>query len=503
MTENALLEVKSIRKDFSGVTVLNNVNLSIHEGEIFGLIGENGAGKSTLIKIINGIYSPTAGSLNLNGEAVDIKDAHTAKRLGIAMVPQEFNLVESLKVFENIFLGSEPRKKNGLLDKNTMRVKSHELLDRLKTNIAVESKISVLSVAEKQMVEVAKAISHQVKILIFDEPTTTLTQNEIDILFELMERLKSQGVTMIFVSHKLKEVKKICDRVAVLRDGNLISVDPIAHIDEERMAQRMVGRELSAIFPNKKTIAGEATVLQLKNLNVPGKLHDINLTLKKGEVLGLAGLVGAGRTELAETIMGLRRKEAGTISIKGTQVNIDNPQVAVKHKLGYISEDRQGRGIHLIFNIPKNVTLISLKKYVNLLIDKKKEFKKTKEYSEKFDIKAASLQSELQYFSGGNQQKVYLSKWMDTNPEILILDEPTRGIDINAKREIYQFIHNLSEQGYSVIVISSELEEILILCSRVYVLREGRITGELSGDHINEEEIMFYATGVKVMENIV
>lgn len=502
MSDKTILEIKSISKEFSGVTVLNDINLSLRRGEILGLIGENGAGKSTMIKIINGIYNPSGGSLSLNGKDIEVKDAQAAKRHGIAMVPQEFNLVNSLNIFENIFLGSELRKKNGLLNKTEMRTVSRSLLNRLETDISVESMISSLSVAEKQMVEISKALVHDAKILIFDEPTTTLTHHEINILFELMNRLRDDGVTMIFVSHKLKEVKTICDRVAVLRDGDLVDVSEIADIDEHEMAQKMVGRELSTIFPAKSIPDADIEVLSVKGLNVENKLSDINITLKKGEILGLAGLVGAGRTEFAEAVMGLRSKESGTVIIKGKEVDIKTPRTAIDNKLGYISEDRQGRGIHTSFDLMSNTTLISLKDYTNILLDKKKIQKTAQKYVELFKTKTASLKTELQFLSGGNQQKVYLSKWMDTEPEILILDEPTRGIDINAKSEIYQFINQLTEQGFSLIVISSELEEIIGLCTRVYVLREGKIAGELTGEHINEEEIMFYATGVKVMEQV-
>ncbi|MDA3955409.1 sugar ABC transporter ATP-binding protein [Oceanispirochaeta sp.] len=502
MSDNTILDIKSISKEFSGVTVLNNINLSVRRGEILGLIGENGAGKSTMIKIINGIYNPSGGSLCLNGETIEVRNAQAAKHHGIAMVPQEFNLVNTVNVFENIFLGSELRKKNGLLNKTEMRSVSRSLLKRLETDISVESMISTLSVAEKQMVEVSKALVHDAKILIFDEPTTTLTHHEIDILFELINRLRDDGVTMIFVSHKLKEIKTICDRVAVLRDGDLVDVSDIADINEHEMAQKMVGREPSTIFPVKSIPDADIEVLSVKGLNVENILSDINITLKMGEILGLAGLVGAGRTEFAETVMGLRSKESGTVTIKGKEVEIKTPRTAIENKLSYISEDRQGKGINTRFDLLANTTLISLKKYSKILLDKKMIQETAQKYVELFKTKTASLKTELQYLSGGNQQKVYLSKWMDTEPEILILDEPTRGIDINAKSEIYQFINQLTDKGFSLIVISSELEEIIGLCTRVYVLREGKIAGELTGEHINEEEIMFYATGVKVMEQI-
>ncbi|MDC7249654.1 MAG: sugar ABC transporter ATP-binding protein [Sphaerochaetaceae bacterium] len=501
MNDNTVLNIKSISKEFSKVKVLNNVSLSLKKGECLGLIGENGAGKSTLIKIINGIYYPSGGSLELEGKPVDIKDSHTAKSLGISMVPQEFNLIPTLNVFENIFLGNEIKLSNGLLDKIEMRKIANNLLDQLKTNISVEEKISQLSVAEKQMVEVSKALINDSKIIIFDEPTTTLTSHEIEVLFELIRGLKEAGVSLVFVSHKLHEVKEICERVAILRDGNLICVKNVEDIDEQYMAQQMVGREITKIFPQKRdSLVGDRSVLRVEKMNLTRKVIDASIHLKKGEILGLAGLVGAGRTELAECIMGLRHKKSGEIFINEKKVDIPNPRVAINNSLAYISEDRQGRGIHLIFDIPTNTTMISLKKYVkNCLLDKDLIHKKSSEYIDVFNTKAASLKNALKFLSGGNQQKVYLAKCMDTNPEILILDEPTRGIDINAKSEIYQFISELQEKGMSIIVISSELEEIIGLCNRVYVLREGKICGELTGEDINEEEIMYYATGVKVM----
>ena len=501
MSDTTVLKIKSISKEFSKVKVLNNVSLSLKKGECLGLIGENGAGKSTLIKIINGIYKPSGGSLELNGKTVEIKDSQTAKNLGISMVPQEFNLIPTLNVFENIFLGNEIKLPNGSLDKVEMRKTSNELLGQLKTDISVEEKISELSVAQKQMVEVSKALINDSKIIIFDEPTTTLTSHEIKVLFELIKGLKEAGVSLVFVSHKLNEVKEICERVAILRDGNLICVRNIDEVDEQFMAQQMVGREITKIFSNKnESLIKDESILKVENMNLGRKVVNASIHLKKGEILGLAGLVGAGRTELAECIMGLQHKKNGNIYLNGKKIDINNPRVAVNHGLAYISEDRQGKGIHLIFDIPTNTTMISLKKYVkNGLLDKALIHKVSGEYIDVFNTKAASLKNALKYLSGGNQQKVYLAKCMDTKPDILILDEPTRGIDINAKSEIYQFISELQEKGMSIIVISSELEEIIGLCNRVYVLREGKICGELTGEDINEEEIMYYATGVKVM----
>jgi ribose transport system ATP-binding protein len=491
----AFFKTVDISKEFSGVPVLKHINIEIGKGEIFGIIGENGAGKSTFVKIMSGIHLPTTGEMYLEGAPIQVRNPIVAKNLGISMIPQEFNLVETLNVFENIFLGNEYQH-GVLLDKKRMKDQTRALLKDLNTEIASDATIRDLSVAQKQMVEIAKAITHESKILIMDEPTTVLTKYEIDILYKLMENLKQQGVTILYISHKLKEVKRICDRVMVLRDGDLISVDQTANLDEHEMARRMVGRELTQIFP-EKTVPKAETVLSVEHLHGDNLLDDISFELNKGEVLGFAGLVGAGRTELAETIMGLRKKRTGTIRIKGQECQIRTPSDAVQHKIGYLSEDRQGHGIVLNFDVPSNVTLISLPKYSHVLINKTLERASTNAYVKSFDIKAASLKAQLQFLSGGNQQKVYLAKWMDTEPEILMLDEPTRGIDVNAKWEIYHFIHALSQQGISCILISSEIEEIMGMCTRVVVMREGRITGILTGAQINEEEIMFHATGLK------
>ncbi|MDE8603403.1 sugar ABC transporter ATP-binding protein [Marinomonas sp. RSW2] len=493
-----IMQIRGIVKEFSGVRVLHKITLDIFAGEVLGVLGENGAGKSTLLKIISGIYTKTTGSIKIDGVEVSIQSASDAKRLGIAMIPQEFNLISSLNVFENIFLGNEI-KKGFLLNKSVMRDRANVLLKELETSLNPDSLIENLSVAEKQMVEIAKALVNDSRILIMDEPTTVLTDHEVDIFFTLVEKLKQRGVTIIFISHKLKEVKLLCDRLAILRDGHLVSVDDVSEINEEDMARKMVGRELNQIYP-QRTIPNDDVVLKVSNLSIKGVLKDINFDLKKGEVLGFAGLIGAGRTETAEAVMGLRKKDSGDIEINGQKIMIHSIADAVAFNLAYLSEDRQGKGLIMNFDIPKNITLISLSAYVKgLLIQHKKENGIARDYVKRFDIKAASLHSNLANLSGGNQQKVYLSKWMDTQPSILILDEPTRGIDVNTKKEIYHFIHSLTEQGVSIIVISSELEEVMGLSNRVMVMRSGQIMGELTGDAINEKEIMYYAAGLKTM----
>lgn len=493
-----ILAVEGITKEFSGVRVLDGISLRIRRGEIMGLIGENGAGKSTLIKIISGIYQPTAGTLSVGGRPVEIPDYISAKKLGIAIVPQEFNLINTLSVYENIFLGNEIRLKSGLLDKARMRERAAEQLEKLKMPLGVDLLVRDLSVAEKQMVEISKALMLNATLLIMDEPTTTLTGREVDILFGLMRELRDRGVTIVFVSHKLHEIKTICDRVTVLRDGALIAVDDIADVDEQDIARKMIGRDFQQVFPAKKPRPADEVKLEAEGVRIAGLLKDVSFTLRKGEILGFAGLVGAGRTELAEAVMGLRKIDAGAVKIDGRRVRIRNARDAVDLGIGYLSEDRQGKGVVQGFGIPQNISLISLGRYLKgALIDKKTEAAKAAEYAGNFNIVAASLRMALRYLSGGNQQKVYLARWVDTDPSILILDEPTRGIDVNAKREIYDFIHRLADRGISCVVISSEMEEVIGLCSRIYVMREGEIAGCLEGDHINEEEIMFHATGIK------
>ena len=491
----AILKIKGISKEFSKVRVLNNIRVDIEKGEIFGIIGENGAGKSTLIKIISGIYVPTEGEMYFEDKKVSEFTPQTARELGINLIPQEFNLINELNVFENIFLGKEYQK-SILLDKKKMMKKAEDLLSMLHTQIKPTDKIQDLSVAKKQMIEIAKALAYESKLLIMDEPTTVLTGSEIELLFKLMNRLKEKGVTIIYISHKLKEVREICDRVMVLRDGEQIEIEDTKRMDEHKMATSMVGRELSQIFPQKNQPSQE-TVLKVENLSVTGLLDNINFDLKKGEILGFAGLVGAGRTELAETLIGIRKKQSGKLFIQGKEVHIKNPTDAVKNNIAYLSEDRQGTGIITSFDMTGNITLNSLRDYCKVLINHKKERETTKKYVGNFNIKAASLKTKLEFFSGGNQQKVSLAKSLDTQPEIFIVDEPTRGIDVNAKREIYLFLKQLASNGIACIFISSELEEILGMCTRVVVMREGHITGILDEDEMTEKEIMLYATGLK------
>lgn len=494
-----IIRIENLNKDFSGVPVLKGINAAIMEGEILGLIGENGAGKSTLMKILSGIYTPSSGKLFVNGKEVQINDAIEARTLGISLVPQEFNLVRDLPVYNNIFLGAEILKNGFMLDKEAMRRRTRELLAELKVDIPPDAMIENLSAAEKQMVEISKALAFEAKVLIMDEPTTMLTLHEIEIMFRLVRKLRDNGMTIVYISHKLAEVKDLCDRVLVLRDGVMVHDTMTADICTREMAQAMVGRELGTMFP-AKAVPTEEVVLEVQRLTVPGVISDISFSLKKGEILGMAGLVGAGRTEVAETILGLRKKTTGHILRDGVEVFIDEPKDAQNAGISYLSEDRQGAGIITSFSVIKNTTLASLPSYSSRIIgriDKKKEKESVRKYIDSFSIKTSSLDKRLENLSGGNQQKVSIAKAIDTDPKVLIVDEPTRGVDVSAKLEIYHFLNRLAFQGIACLVISSELEEIIGLCSRVIVMREGKIAGELVDDNITEEQIMFLATGVK------
>lgn len=494
----AILSTDRVTKEFSSVTVLKNITVEIHAGEILGVIGENGAGKSTLMKILSGVHTPTSGSLRFEGKTIEIRNPADARRIGISLIPQEFNLINDLTVYENIFLGSELRVRGGFLDKARMKARTKELLESLKVDISSEARIENLSAAQKQMVEICKALAFESKLLIMDEPTTVLTQYEIEVLFGLMRRLRDAGMTIVYISHKLREVKEICDRVLILRDGELIDDTPVAKISSTQMAERMVGRSLSQIFPPKNTPAQEI-ILEVKHLESPGILRDISFTVRKGEVLGFAGLVGAGRTEIAETLIGIRKRSAGEIILAGRPAEIRKPADAIQNGISYLSEDRQGSGIVAGFTVTQNTTLTSLHRYSTAvlgMINEKRERQASEEYKRRFTIKTPSLETRVENLSGGNQQKVSLAKSIDTLPRILIADEPTRGVDVLAKTEIYQLLHELVSGGISCIFISSELEEIIGMCHRVLVVKDGTITGVLEGDNIEEAQIMYHATGV-------
>jgi ribose transport system ATP-binding protein len=503
-----ILKTENISKYFFGVKVLNKISIEIKSGEIVGIVGENGAGKSTLVKIISGIYKADEGNLYFKGSKI-IMDILKAKALGIIIIPQEFNLAPDLAVYENIFLGNEYKKRLFLMDNEKMIEESKKLLDTLGISINVRQKTRYLNVAQKEMIEIARAISYDAKILIFDEPTTVLTQVETKVLFEVIKNLSLKGISIIYVSHRLKEIKELCDRVIIMKDGEIVGIEDTKTISEHEIVKKMVGREFSQLFPTEKPTPSNEIIMKIENINVRGVLKNVNFELRKGEILGLAGLVGAGRTELAETIIGIRKKDSGKIIIKGREINVKSPSYAIKHGISYLSEDRQGKGIVTNLKVKENITLASLKNYTLKLIwviSKiifKKENNKALEYITNLNIKTPSFNTTVLFLSGGNQQKVSFAKALDCKPTIFIADEPTRGIDINAKSEIYFLINQLAKSGISCIFISSELEEIIQMCNRVLVMHEGEITGILEDNHINEEEIMLHATGLRKERSVV
>lgn len=490
MSSDFLLRADSVTKSFEGTPVLSGITLDLRAGEILGLVGENGAGKSTFVKCLLGIHKPDSGAIAFSG-----RDLLRSGTEGIAGIPQEFNLVNDLTVAENIFLGREPRR-FGLLDRRFMRSESQRLLRKLDAEIDPDRMIDSLSVAEKQMVEIAKALSVNCRLLIMDEPTTVLNQNESAILFRIMRELKAAGTSIIFISHRLEEIRAICDRVAVLRDGILVSCDPAVSLDAMEIARRMVGRELKQMFPPMVPPSGD-TILSVENLSSGKEVKPISFELKKG-LTGLAGLAGAGRTELAETICALRKRTSGSVTLSGKTLRLKKPSDALAHGIVYLSEDRQGSGILTEFPLDRNTTLSSLRRYCRAgIIDRKAERACAESYVEKFRIKTASVETELKYLSGGNQQKVALAKCLDNRPRVFLFDEPTRGVDIGARSDIYHFISELAASGVACLLISSDLEEIIGMCSRVMVMRSGELAGVLENEHVTEEEIMYLATGVK------
>lgn len=496
---DVLVKTSALRKEFSGVPVLRDVEVLIRRGEILALIGENGAGKSTFMKILSGIYQATSGALEFDGRPALFRTPAEARDAGVSIVPQEFNLAADLTVAENVFLGTELRGRFGLPDHELMRKKTAELLAELGAGVSPGDRIENLSAAQKQLVEVCKALAFDAKLLILDEPTTVLTKVEIDRLFTLMRGLKKRGMTMVYVSHKLAEVKAICDRVLVLKDGELVHEGPVADMEPAEMARRMVGRELKEIYPPKRPVGSDAEVLlEVEGFSSPKAFANLSFKLHAGEILGFAGLVGAGRTETAEALMGLRRA-VGSVRLRGKNALARDAADAVRLGFGYLSEDRQGSGILTGFGVAENVTLVSLSGYSGFLgtIDRKREAESAAVWRERFGIKAASLDERLEFLSGGNQQKVSLAKSLDAAPLVVIADEPTRGVDVAAKQEIYLFLAELAAKGTGILLISSELEEIVGLCSRVVVMRGGTIAGELQGDEVKENEIMYRATGIR------
>ncbi|MCI9485156.1 MAG: sugar ABC transporter ATP-binding protein [Clostridiaceae bacterium] len=487
-----VLEMRHIAKSFPGVKVLDDVTLQVKPGEVHALMGENGAGKSTLMKILMGIYTADAGEVMLNGEHLLARGPREAMDKGIAMIHQELNPIMDMQVYENIYIGRELRK-GILVDRRAMIRETEDLLRELGINIPAVAYMRDLSVAQCQLIEIVKAISISAKVVVMDEPTSAITEREVETLFAQIRRLKSEGVAIIYISHKMDEIFQICDTITVLRDGHFIGTDAAANMTNEQLIRMMVGRDITEVFPKAEAEIGDV-LLEVKNLSYGRQVKNVSFSLRRGEVLGIAGLVGAGRSELAETIFAMRQKSAGEILIGGKPVEIRHPKDAIQNRIALITEDRKITGLNLSGTVAENTTLVDLsRQFPSGLIDRQKENRITDEYIQKLSIRTPSAQQLAGRLSGGNQQKVVLSKWLLSEPEIIILDEPTRGIDVGAKRDIYLLIGGLVRQGKAVIVISSEIPEVMGLSDRILVMAEGRVTGELLRPDFSQEQIMTYA----------
>ncbi len=511
--QTALLWMNNVHKSFPGVQALEQVSLHVHAGEVLGLIGQNGAGKSTLMKILSGVYSVEQGEIYLEGKPVQIRNPQHAQSLGIAIIYQELNLMPNLSVMENIFIGREPGPAI-FFSRRRLQTQTQQLLDRLKMNLSPTAIVRNLSVAEQQMVEIAKTISRQVKVIIMDEPTSSLSETEVETLFAVIDELKQNGIGVIFISHRLEEVLHICDRVTVLRDGKHVG-DVTVHGDERRqdatkddLIRMMVGRSLETFFhkdaaANTAESAKQDLVLEARNISRRGNaqnptaevLKDVSFDLRRGEILGLAGLVGAGRTELVRSIFGADARVGGEIRFEGKPVRIQSPLDAIRLGIGLVPEDRKGQGLILGMAVRHNMTLGKLKAFSRFgFVRRGEEARNVEEYVQRFQIRTPGIERSVLNLSGGNQQKVVIAKWLMLQPKILIMDEPTRGIDVGAKSEIYDLMHQLVATGVSIIMISSEFPELLAMCDRMVCICEGRVTGTLDHSEATLESLMHYCT---------
>lgn len=501
-----ILEMRNITKTFPGVKALDDVNFKVRRGEIHCLVGENGAGKSTLMKVLSGVhhYGTYTGDIVYDGEVQQFKNIADSEAKGIAIIYQELALVPELSIYENIYFGHEIM--NGkTIDWNETIVKATEMLKKVRLNVDPSMKVKDLGVGNQQLVEIAKALSKNVKLLILDEPTASLNEDDSENLLKLIKELKEQGVTCIMISHKLREITAIADTITVLRDGSTIcSLDANEReIKEEEIIKHMVGREINNIYPKREKKNVGEVCLEIKNWTVDDPrlnreiLHDVNINVRKGEIVGLQGLMGAGRTELAMSIFGNPtgyKIKSGQILVNGEEKSFKNPRAAIQSGIAYVSEDRKGNGLVLIQDIKYNITLPNLKELTEkLAINENEEINVANEYKSSINIKAPSIMQKVVNLSGGNQQKVQIAKWLFAKPQVLILDEPTRGIDVGAKYEIYSLMNKLVEQGMAIIMISSELPEVLGMSDRLYVMSEGHITGELSAEEASEEKVMAMA----------
>jgi rhamnose transport system ATP-binding protein len=490
-----VIELQGITKQFGGVQALRGVNLQLYAGEVHALVGENGAGKSTLVKMLGGIHLPDTGTITLDGQPVVLGDPLAARSLGIVVIHQHPALFPDLNVGENVLMGREPTAAFGRIDWRATNRFVDSLLDTLGVTFSATTPVRGLSVADQQMVEIAKALSLRARVLVMDEPTASLSAREVDRLFGIVHRLRDQGVALLFVSHRLDEVAALADRVTVFRDGQHVITAPAAELSTEQIIRHMVGRQLETLYPKEPAQIG-SVLLEVQGLSRLGEFLDVSFDLHRGEILGFFGLVGSGRTEIARVIFGVDKADSGQIVIDGEPVAIHSPADAVQHQVAYVPEDRQEQGLVLSFSIQNNMVLPILRRLSNMLIvDRTKVREVATSYASQLQVKAAGLDQLVSALSGGNQQKVVLGKWLATKPKVLILDEPTRGIDIGTKAEVHRIISHLASEGLAIILISSELPEVLGMADRILVMHEGRVTGMFERSEANQERIMFAATG--------
>jgi ABC-type sugar transport system ATPase subunit len=489
MMDNEILVLKNITKSFPGVRALDSVSFSVERGTIHALVGENGAGKSTLIKILAGIYQRDEGEIIFDGKSVSFGTPHESQMSGFSVVHQEMKLSETLSVAENIFLGNLVYR-HGLVDWKTMKEKALALLAMLGIDINVNQPVNELSVAKKQMVEICKALNHNCKLLVMDEPSASLTEREQTIMFATIRKLKAVGVTIVYISHRLEEIFDLADNVTVLRDGQKIDTLPVSEVDRKKLISLMVGRDLVSEYPKEQFTPGEV-VLEVKNLNRANVLHNISFTARKGEILAFAGLVGSGRTEVARAILGIDKIDSGEIIYKGRRVRHKEFNRAISNGFGLVPEDRKSQGLILIHSVSENICMVNIGKIIKRgVVSSKLEQMYSDDFVKKLHIVTPSLSAEVQYLSGGNQQKVVIAKWLMQDSDIIFFDEPTRGIDVGAKVEIYRLINGLVREGKVIIMISSELPEILGISDRIIVMHDGAISGELMRQEATQEKII-------------
>lgn len=489
------IKMSNIYKAFGANQVLSGVDFELLPGEVHALMGENGAGKSTLMNILTGLHKRDEGRIEIDGQERYFSNPKEAEQEGVTFIHQELNVWPHMTVLENLFIGKELYSPLGILKTKEMKEQAKKQFDRLAVTIPLEQEASLCSVGEQQMIEIAKALMTNAKVIIMDEPTAALTDREIEKLFEVINGLRAQGVSIVYISHRMEEIFTICDRITVMRDGTTVDTTPILETSFDDVVRKMVGRSLTDRFPSRQTKIGE-TVLELKSLTRKHAFHDISFSVKSGEVVGVAGLMGAGRTEIMRAIFGLDAIDSGEVWVNNKPVKIKTPDEAVKYGIGFITEDRKDEGLVLDFSIRENIALPNLKSFSTKgMIAEKSEREFVELLIKRLTIKTQSAEISAGSLSGGNQQKVVIAKWIGIGPKILILDEPTRGVDVGAKREIYQLMNELTERGVAIIMVSSELPEVLGMSDRVLVIHEGKLAGELSKEEATQEKIMTYATG--------